>query len=116
MRLKYLLSLVSDDHVSLNVNGGADLNGNLLLHLRTLKLGHIFTLLVINKERNLFIHILALLYRNHLAHWLLVTLQLQVTNNVRNLFALFIRQLPLDLNWDLATRLSHNCATSRGSR
>ena len=116
MRFKYLLSLVCDDHISLNVYGGTNLNRNLLLHLCTLKLGHIFTLLVINKEGNLFIHILALLHRNHLTHGLLVTLQLQVTNNVRNLFALLIRQLSLDLNWDLTTRLSHNCATTRGSR
>ena len=46
----------------------------------------------------------------------LVFLQLQMTDNVGNLLALFVRKLPLDLNWDLAAALGDHSAAPGGSR
>ena len=38
-----------------------------------------------------------------------------MTHNVRNLLALFVRKLPLDLDWDLAAALGDHSAAPGGS-
>ena len=100
-----------------------------LTDLLTLQSGNVLTLFVINQERNLFIDVLTLLYGdlggkvelnlydlhlvlNIMADWLLVSLQLQVTNNIRDLLAGLLRQLPVYLVGNFVTFLSENGPTA----
>ena len=50
------------------------------------------------------------IFQNHL-----VFLQLEMTDNVGDLLALLVRQLLLDLDWDLAATLGDHGAAAGGS-
>ena len=102
-----------------------------LTDLLTLQPGNVLALLGINQEGNLFIDVLTLLYGhltrraqliyvnsnlelNIMADGVLVSLQLEMTNNVRDLLARLVRQLPVDLDGNFVTFLCEDGPTARG--
>ena len=82
--------------------------------LLTLQSGDVFTLFIVHQERDLLVDVLALLYGHVLTDRLLVALKLQMADDVRDLLARLIRQLPVYLDWNFLTFLCHDGATARG--